>query len=261
MDNRPPSDAPAEHYSLAWLREHLADERRHSSRLGEVREIVFGAQDGLVSTLAVVATVAGASADTFAVVVAGIATALAGVFSMAAGEYIGSKSQQEIFDAQVASERLEISERPGEAEAEVAYMLTEEGLDQESASRVAAIMARDPEVLLRTMVSKELGIQVDSEHGSPKQGALFMGLAFGLGAAIPVLPFAFLSVTTALPVSALATGMALFGIGVLTSRWTMRSPIISGMRVLMLAAIAGVAGYFVGSALPHLLGVEVIAGG
>jgi VIT1/CCC1 family predicted Fe2+/Mn2+ transporter len=79
MDNRPPSNAPAHQYSPVWLRQHLAEERRLSSRLGDVREIVFGAQDGLVSTLAVVATVAGASADTFAVVVAGNATALAGV--------------------------------------------------------------------------------------------------------------------------------------------------------------------------------------
>ena len=104
---------------------------------------------------------------------------------MAAGEYIGSKSQREIFDAQVIEERDEIVERPGEAEAEVAYMLAEEGLGDDDAARVAAIMARHPEVLLRTMVTRELGIQVDEAQGGVLRGALFMGAAFGLGAAVP----------------------------------------------------------------------------
>jgi VIT1/CCC1 family predicted Fe2+/Mn2+ transporter len=256
---RPPYDAPAAAYPRAWIERHLGEERRKSAMLGEIREIVFGAQDGLVSTLAVVATVAGASGEPFPIVVAGIATGLAGVFSMAAGEYIGSKSQREIFEAQVASERDEVQERPGEAEAEVAFMLSEEGLGDDDAALVAATMARHPEVLLRTMVSKELGIQVEDEHGGVLQGALLMGLAFGLGAAVPVLPFLLLPIGTALPVAAAATGAVLFGIGVVKSRWTHRSPLTSGVEVLALAAFAGIAGYLFGTVLPQILGVAGIA--
>jgi len=256
---RPPYDAPAASYPREWIAHHLGEERRKSALLGEIREIVFGAQDGLVSTLAVVATVAGASGEAFPIVVAGIATGLAGVFSMAAGEYIGSKSQREIFEAQVASERDEIDERPGEAEAEVGYMLAEEGLGDDDAALVATIMARHPEVLLRTMVSKELGIQVEDEHGGVLQGALLMGLAFGLGAAVPVIPFLFLPVGTALPAAAVATGSVLFGIGVVKSRWTHRSAISAGVEVLALAAFAGIAGYLFGTALPQILGVAGIA--
>jgi VIT1/CCC1 family predicted Fe2+/Mn2+ transporter len=257
--SRPAFDAPASAYSNDWIASHLEEERKTSSLLGEIREVVFGAQDGLVSTLAVVATVAGASGEAFPIVVAGIATGLAGVFSMAAGEYIGSKSQREIFDAQVSSERKEIVERPGEAEAEVAYMLCAEGLGEEDAAKVAAIMARHPEALLRTMVSKELGIQVEDEQGGVLQGALLMGLAFGLGAAVPVVPFLFLPVGAALPVAAIATGAVLFAIGVVKSRWTHRSAIGSGLEVLALAAFAGIAGYLFGTVLPQVLGVAGIA--
>src|SRR5918993_984861 len=185
---RPAPTAPASEYPKHWIAQHLAVERRNSSLLGEIREIVFGAQDGLVSTVAVVATVAGATGSQFAIVVAGVASALAGTFSMAVGEYVGSKSQREIFDAQIEDERTEVEERPGESEAEVAFMLAEEGLGEEDAGRVAAIMARHPEVLLRTMVSRELGIQVEDGQGSPLQGALFMGAAFALGAAVPIVP-------------------------------------------------------------------------
>lgn len=256
---RPAAATPAVGYPRDWIARHLAEERRESALLGEVREIVFGAQDGLVSTLAVVATVAGATNEAFPVVVAGIAAALAGVFSMAAGEYIGSKSQREIFEAQIAGERDEVTERPGESEAEVAFMLAEEGLGDEDAARVAAILARHPEALLRTMVSKELGIQVEDEHGSPLQGALIMGGAFGLGAAVPVVPFLLLPVAAALPVGAIATGAVLFGIGVVKSRWTHRGALASGLEVLGLAAFAGIAGYVFGTVLPSILGVAGIS--
>jgi VIT1/CCC1 family predicted Fe2+/Mn2+ transporter len=256
---RPDAGAPAAAYPRPWLAAHLAEERRASALLGEIREVVFGAQDGLVSTLAVVATVAGASGQAFPVVVAGIASGLAGVFSMAAGEYIGSKSQREIYDAQVANERVEVEERPGEAEAEVGFMLSEEGLGDEDAARVAAVMARHPDVLLRTMVSKELGIQVDDEHGSVLQGALIMGAAFGAGAIVPVLPFLLLPVGIALPVAAVATGGVLFAIGVVKSRWTRRSKLASGLEVLVLAAVAGIAGYLFGTVMPGLLGVAGIS--
>lgn len=251
---RPAPNAPATAYPRAWLEQHIAAERRSSALLGEIREVVFGAQDGLVSTLAVVATVAGAADDALAVVIAGIATALAGIFSMAAGEYIGSKSQREIFDAQIGAERGEVYERPGEAEAETAYMLEMEGLGKQDAGRIAAIMAQHPEVLLRTMVSKELGIQVDDAQGGVLQGAVFMGVAFGLGAAVPVLPFLFLPVNVALGVAAVATGAVLLGIGIAKSRWTKRSPLVSGLEVLALAAFAGVAGYLFGTVLPQALG-------
>jgi VIT1/CCC1 family predicted Fe2+/Mn2+ transporter len=257
--DRPAENAPASAYDRDWLATHLAQERKASALLGEIREVVFGAQDGLVSTLAVVATVAGASNQAFPIVVAGVAAALAGVFSMAAGEYIGSKSQREIYDAQIENERLEVVERPGESEAEVSYMLAEEGLGEEDAARVAAIMARHPEVLLRTMVSKELGIQVDDDHGSVLQGALIMGAAFGAGAAVPVLPFILLPVGVALPVAAVATGGVLFTIGVVKSRWTRRSPLASGLEVLALAAVAGIAGYLFGTVMPALLGVAGIS--
>jgi VIT1/CCC1 family predicted Fe2+/Mn2+ transporter len=256
---RPPPDAPAASYDRSWLATHLAEERRESALLGEIREIVFGAQDGLVSTLAVVATVAGATYQAFPVVIAGIASGLAGVFSMAAGEYIGSKSQREIFEAQIANERVEVEERPGESEAEVAFMLADEGLGEDEAARVAGILAQHPEVLLRTMVSRELGIQVDDDHGSPIQGALFMGAAFGLGAAVPVVPFLLVPIGVAIPAAVILTSVVLFGIGVTKSRWTRRSAISSGLEVLALAAIAGIAGYVFGTLLPALVGAAGIS--
>ena len=249
----------AHEFDHDFLAAHLADERRKASLLGEVREAIFGAQDGLVSTLAVVSTVAGATADRFPVLVAGIASGLAGIFSMAAGEYLSSKSQREIFDAQIVGERMEVHERPGEAQAEMAYMFEEDGLPHESAVHVAAIMAEHPEALLKTMVEKELGLGVAPKEGSPLQGALVMGAAFGVGSIPPILPHLFLLGPAAVLASGALTLVALFAIGVAKSRWTHRSWLASGLEILVIGAVAGVAGYFFGSILPGLLGVEVPA--
>lgn len=257
---RPAPQSSAEAYSRDWLAAHLTEERRASALLGELREIVFGAQDGLVSILTVVATVAGATLAAFPILVAGAAAGLAGVFSMAAGEYISSKSQREIFEAQIQGEVLEVRDRPGEAEAEVAFLLKEDGLPADDAHQVAAILARHPHVLMRTMVEKELGLAVEDETGSPLQGALLMGAAFGAGAAVPIIPFLLLPVHSALVAATLLTGVVLFGIGVVKSRWTRRHWLRSGVEVLALAAIAGILGYLVGTVLPGLLGIAGIAG-
>jgi vacuolar iron transporter family protein len=248
------ADMSAGEFDHDFLRTHLADERRKASLLGEIREAIFGAQDGLVSTLAVVSTVAGATSERYPVLVAGIASGLAGIFSMAAGEYIGSKSQREIFDAQIVDEREEVHERPGEAEAEVAYMFEEDGLPHARALEVARIMAEHPDTLLKTMVEKELGLTVEEGGGSPLQGALVMGAAFGLGTIPPILPHIFLNDAAAVIGSVLATLAVLFAIGVVKSRWTHRSWFASGFEILLLGAVAGIAGYFFGSILPVLLG-------
>ena len=248
-----PAPDDARHLDRDWLAQHLADERHEAEWLGEIREALFGMQDGLVSTLAVVSTVGGANGDRFAILVAGIASALAGVFSMAAGEYLSSKSQREIYVAQIENEREEVRDRPAEAEAEVAYMLESEGLSEAAARRVAAELAREPVVLLKTMVEKELGLVIEEGPGAFR-GALIMGGAFGLASIVPILPYLLLPSAIA-PVAALVLcGVVVFGIGVVKTRWTKRHPIRSGLEVMALAAFAGVAGYLFGSVLPALLG-------
>ena len=149
---------------------------------------------------------AGASADRFPVLIAGLASGLAGVFSMAAGEYMSSKSQHEIFEAQIVGERDEVIERPGEAEAEMAYMFEEDGLPAgHGRSDGAQPWPSIRSVLLKTMVEKELGLTHRLAEGSPMQGALIMGAAFGLGAAVPVIPYVLLPVEVAIWASVVAT--------------------------------------------------------
>lgn len=245
------------YHDKTWLRAHLEDERKEANLLAEIREVVFGLQDGVTSILAVVSVVAAASNDTYTVLISGIAATLAEVFSMGAGEYMSSKSQREIFTAQIAAERAEVAERPGEAEAEVAYMFEREGLPEEASRRVAAELAREPNVLLRTMVEKELGLTVD-EGGSPLQGALILAGAFFAAALVPLAPYFFLPVSSGLWVSVGLSAVVMFAVGIWKATLTKRNPIVSGLEIVVLVAGAAIAGSFFGSILPGLLGVAGI---
>jgi VIT1/CCC1 family predicted Fe2+/Mn2+ transporter len=240
------------------LAARLDAERRHASLLGDIREAIFGAQDGLVSTLAVVSTVSGATSESYPVLVAGIATALAGMFSMAAGEYLSSKSQREIALARIADEREKVARRRGEVQAELAFMYEEDGLPNDDAEAVAAIFASHPEVLLTTKAQKAFGVAVEEAEGSPLQGAIVMGIGFGLGALAPVLPYLLLPIGVAVYASLVATGAVLFGIGVVKTRWTRANPVWSGIEILAIGAAAGIVGYLLGTLLPSILGAPAV---
>ena len=241
------------HLDREWLARHLAEERHEADLLGEIREAIFGAQDGVTSILIVVITVATATTSSYAVLIAGIAAATAEIISMAAGEYMSSRSQRQLFLAQIEREREEVRERPGESEAEVAYLLEQEGLSEAASRRVAAELAREPNVLLKTMVEKELGITVEAGPGA-LQGALVLAGTFAVAALIPIAPFLFLPVGPAAFASVGLSAVAMFILGVVKSRFVGSNPLLSGMEIVALVAGASAGGYIVGTLLPRALG-------
>lgn len=246
------SDADQPYLDRDWLAAHLAEERRNADLLGEIREALFGAQDGIVSILTVVSTLSGATSDHHVILLGGIATTIAEIFSMAAGEYMGSRSQHQVFEAQIARERTEVEERPGESRAEVAFMLEHEGLDRDQAERVASVLATNKEVLLRTMVEKELGLSAEPDVHALR-GALVLSGALGVAALVPLLPYVFLPAHAAVAVSIAGSALALFLLGVAKSRFIEAGGIRSGLEIVLLAAVAGGAGYLFGTVLPAIV--------
>jgi hypothetical protein len=145
--------------------------------------------------------------------------------SWVGGEFLSSKSQREIALARIAEEREKVAGRRREVQAELAYMLGEDGLPEADAAQVAATIAGHPEVLRNSKVEEAFGIAVEGAHGSPLQGAVVMGIAFGLGALAPILPYLLLPLGMAVYVSFLATAGVLFAIGVAKTRWTRANPL------------------------------------
>jgi VIT1/CCC1 family predicted Fe2+/Mn2+ transporter len=239
------------------VRQHISEERRRVDLLSEIREVIFGMQDGLLTSVGVVSAVGSAVDNNWFVLVAGFATAFAGTISMAAGEYISSKSQREVYEAEIEREREEVRDRPDEAHQEIKELFEREGLTPDDAHVVAHKLATSEEAWLRTMVEKELGLLVD-EHGSAARGALFMGVSYLFGALVPILPYVLLAQDTALFISLGLTGLVLFGIGVGKALIAQRNPLTSGLEVTAIGALSGGAGYLLGTVIPSLLGAPPV---
>lgn len=239
---------------------HIAAERKRIGWLGEIREAIFGMQDGLLTSVGLVSAIGTAVTDTWLILLVGFASALAGTISMAVGEYVSSRSQREIYEAEIAEERQEIQERPWEARAEIKALFEEEGVSDEDANAIAERITRYPQSWLKTMIEKELFLVLE-EQASAFQGALVMGACYLVGGLLPVLPYLFLKGPAALATSITLTALALFAIGVGKALPAKQHPIRSGLGIMVLGALSGLAGYLVGNIFPALLGAPKSLGG
>src|SRR5687768_13305002 len=170
-------------------------------RLSSIREVVFGAQDGLVSTFAVVAGLAATGAHHLVVMLAGLVSAVAGVLSMSVGTFLSSRAQRQVYEAELARERREIRDHPGEEVAELIAALMARGMARGDAVEVARRVARHPELLLTTLGVFELGL-APQRLGTPVRDAFVMAIAFGAASLVPLLPFILSNVRAALGLSA-----------------------------------------------------------
>ena len=214
---------------------------------GWLRPAVFGAMDGLVSNLALIAGVAGGTrdhADSTAVVLAGLAGLAAGAFSMAAGEYTSVASQSEAAQREIDKERREIIANPVAETDELAQMYVEKGLDPELAQEVARQIHADVDNAVTVHAREELGVD-PHDLASPMTAAVSSFLAFAVGAAIPVLPY-LLGAGTLLP-GLVVTLLALFVCGAVVTNVTSRAWWYGGLRQMLLGAAAAGLTYLFGS--------------
>jgi VIT1/CCC1 family predicted Fe2+/Mn2+ transporter len=221
----------------------------HESRAaGFLRPAVFGGSDGLVSNLALVMGVAGASSDNQAIVIAGIAGLLAGAFSMAVGEYVSVRSQHELFEAQrrLQEQQLRVDEAGERAILESIYQ--DRGFTAHEARSIVSTLFATPERALDSMMRDEVGLD-PSNIGGPWAAAISSFLAFTAGALIPLVPFLLLSGTPALVISVVVSLGALFLLGLGVSFLTSRPPIPSGLRQLALGGVAALITFVIGQAI------------
>jgi VIT1/CCC1 family predicted Fe2+/Mn2+ transporter len=209
---------------------------------GWLRPSVFGAMDGLVSNFSLIAGVAGANVRPHVVVLTGLAGLVAGAFSMAVGEYTSVASQRQATEAEIDIERREIARRPHAEEAELAMLYRRRGLSPELAAEVAQVLSRSPDVW-RIHAREELGVNPDALP-SPYLAGASSFVSFGLGAAVPVLPYA--AGMHTLWLSLVLAAVALFTLGGAVSRFTRRPWLSSGLRQLALGAVAGGITYAIG---------------
>ena len=227
-------------------------ERWRVASLGRLREVVFGAQDGILSTLALVTSVAVAVDQTSIVLVAGLAGALAGMISMATGAYLGSRAEQDVQRVEIEREAAELETKPAEELAELTVIFQREGRSFAEAQHMANEIAQDKDLWLRTLVEKELGISPDNTT-SPVKDALVMGLSFILAALVPIIPHMVLDGSTAIGVAVAVSLLGLFVLGVGKGRLVQRSPLFQGLEILGIGAVSAAIGFGLGDGIPRLV--------
>ena len=221
-------------------REHLGPRSQY------LRDIILGVNDGLVSMFLLVVGVVGGGVSSDVVLLAGLAGAFAGAVSMAAGEYMATKSQEEAIDGELALEREHFEFYKDRELAEVREFLGNIGMGSQAIDAVVDDAARDDDVLMELMKAFEFGV-VDEGRRNPVFAMLMSGLLF-LGGSLPsVLPFAWMSdPDEALIVAAIGAAIGLFAVGVVKTRLTRTNPVRSGLENVAVAGIGAVVSYIIG---------------
>lgn len=247
------SSAPQNQAAQEISDEQLYGEKSRIERLSRIREVVFGALDGLLVPVGVVSAVAGGTGDTRAVIVAGLAEAFAGALSMGAGEFISGRSEAQVQRTEVMKELQEIRDNPEFELREMAHLLRHEGMSAADAETMVALLAKYPNAYHKTMVEKELGLQIDPDTVRIPE-ALTMGVSYIIGSIFPLIAYFFLPIMTALPVSLVLTVVALVAIGVIKGRLAGINLLWSALEVVVVGVVSALGGYFLGTVVPHLLG-------
>lgn len=153
-----------------------------------IRQITFGMNDGVVSIFALLAGVAGAGQDSKVILITLVAATVAGALSMAAGEFISSKSESDYFNHEIEQESLEIKLCPEVEKEELRQIYRAKGLEGDVLESVVDQISKNPEQWVREMVIDELGT-TELEHSADIKSSLIIFVAFIMGACFPTLPY------------------------------------------------------------------------
>ncbi len=232
---KPPIDGTHEY------RPHVGPSRQY------MRDIILGVNDGLVSVFLLVAGVVGGGLVARDVLLAALAASAAGAISMAAGEYIATKSQEEVFDSERELEIEHLQYHREHEIQEIRDMFGEMGLGAEDVERIVVALDQDDDAFLKVMMALEFGV-IEEERRSPYTAAAISGVLFLAGSVPSVVPFFFVESTGfGLFIAAIGSGLALFGVGVVKTFVTRKNWVWSGTENVLIATAGALISYGVGA--------------
>lgn len=233
--------------------EHVTTEKERVGRLGRIRQIVFGSLDGLLVPLGVISGVAGGTADTRAVIIAGLAEAFAGALSMGAGEFISGKSEAQVQRAEVKAEIEQMKNNPRREFQEFVVILESEGVKHKDALVIAERLSRNPEAYTKTMVEKELGLDINPDTVKVAEG-FTMGLSYIVASVVPLIAYFFFPVGTAFLISLGLSFLFLVLLGIVRGKLSKTNIFASALEIVLVGTVSGLGGYLLGTWLPKLFG-------
>jgi VIT1/CCC1 family predicted Fe2+/Mn2+ transporter/rubrerythrin len=231
----------------AVLDEMLAKRAQGRKQPGSwIGDAIYGVNDGLGAIFGIVSGVSGATAgDSKYVLLAGLSGLIASALSMGSGAYLAAKSEREIYHAELAREREAIQMNGPEARELLSLYYQVKGLPEEDSQHMVEHIANDPEQLLRALAGERLGTSEEA-LANPLVSAGSGALSTAIGAAIPIIPFFFLTGIEAVIAAAVISLIAHFAVGAAKSLITVRSWWSSGFEMTAVGALEGAVTYGIG---------------
>ncbi|MEX0702512.1 MAG: VIT1/CCC1 transporter family protein [Planctomycetales bacterium] len=220
-----------------------------------LRDFVYGAIDGCVTTFAIVSGVVGADLHASVVVVLGLANVLADGFSMGVSNYLGTKADRQLVDRARRIEERHVEDIPAGEQAEIREIFRQKGFEGELLDRVVETITADRAVWIDTMLREEWGLSLS--RVSAWRAGLVTFAAFVLVGMVPLLPFIVFyahdfSKTEVFGISCAATAGTFFGIGALKARFVEEGWLQAGLETLLMGGGAAGLAYGVGALLRGL---------
>src|SRR5438477_376038 len=218
---------------------------------GFLRNVVYGFNDGLTANFGLVAGVIGAAVQPHVIMISGVAGMIADALSMGSSGYLAAKSEQEVWEHEIAMEKEEIRLMPEVEQEEMALQYEAKGVDPRTARRMAEEVMRDPERALGEQVRDEL--KIGEAHATPFREGWITGVATAVGAFIPVFPFLVLQGRAAIWTAFIIAMLSHFAVGAARSFFTGRGVIRSGIDMFVIGVGVAAVGYFVGELVAKAL--------
>lgn len=230
-------------------------QRRTLERRRSIRQIVFGMQDGILTTLGIITGVGVAEGDRAAVFISGFLALLAGALSMGVGEYLGRKSEREVVQATIDMEKREMAADPqGEFTEQVAFYKLK-GFSADEAEMIVRRLTQHPDIYLYEMVRDEFGIDPREAEDDSLRAPLAMSGSYALGSLLPILAYALPVSMPASTLTALLFALiGLFAVGYYAGTLSERSALGKGLEVVLYGCGVFVVSYLVGHFIPPLFG-------
>lgn len=218
---------------------------KNSRFVQSLRDIVFGLEDGMVSTLGAITGIAIGSQNHFTVILSGFVIIVVESISMGIGSYVSNKSDRDHDIRQLQEQKKEIKEQIDIEKKDLFDIYIKDGWPNDLAVQMADYVSQNKKLMLKEKALHELSV-LPEQISNPKINGLFMFFSYIVGGLVALIPYLFLPINFAMPISISATLFGLFLVGVFTSIYTKKSWFKSGVRVLLIGGLALLAGILIG---------------
>ncbi len=227
-------------------KQHSLDDKKYKRSIGKfIGDIVYGANDGVITTFAIVAGVSGASLSPSIVVILGFANLLADGFSMAVGNYLSTKSEIDYNSSFFKTEIEYLKKNQDKARETLLSFYKKKGFSDSDFEKIFSVIKKDDKLFANELLLAEHSINIKDKK-SPVKSAIATFLAFVLVGFIPLFSYVFPFFDDKFLVSIVLSGFALFITGIASSWITGKSVYTGGIKMLLIGSMAGFVAYFVG---------------